>query len=584
MIKCPKSPLTLWDILAVSLRWLTLLLIALVGQTSLPVRILLFSYGILNLGLLIWFAYYAYAHLARRLSIALDVLITAAILLLSGDQFFLYGWVSILPLLNTGLSLPLVGLLLVVFLNLLWHGYLCLIHSLPPQLFLFSLLYSASYLLVGSGLGYALIRLRQRVPKNAAAPSLKTSSRQEIENERRKALYRLISTLSATLDYQRVLETALDMSTQALLSNDGSENQLVSAVLMVDHHNPEKPGLRIVSGRHFTPADLKIVFSTHSKIIQRAIESNQPTLHYNPRRDPELSRAIALRPCQAVYLLPLRKGLEVYGLLLYAHPQADYFNAERCEILQIIANQAMVAIENALLYQQLEEEKERIVEIQEEARKKLARDLHDGPTQSVSALAMRVNFARRLLERDPQATAEELYKIEELARRTTKEIRHMLFTLRPLVLESHGLVAALQAMAGKMLETYNQKVIVQADPATIQELEMNKQSVIFAIAEEAVNNARKHAKADHIWVRLNFAAQDILLLEIADDGVGFDPTAINSGYEQRGSLGMVNMRERTELVNGIFRIDSKPNQGTTVRVWIPLNEKAADRLRRGGAS
>jgi signal transduction histidine kinase len=249
--------------------------------------------------------------------------------------------------------------------------------------------------------------------------------------------------------------------------------------------------------------------------------------------------------------------------------------------LQVIANQAMVAIENALLYQQLEQEKERIIEIQEEARKKLARDLHDGPTQSVSALAMRVNFARRLLERDPRATAEELYKIEELARRTTKEIRHMLFTLRPLVLESQGLIAALQAMAEKMLETYNQKVIVQADPATIQDLEINKQSVIFAIAEEAVNNARKHAKADHIWVRLHFAAQDILILEIVDDGVGFDPVDLASGYDQRGSLGMVNMRERTELVNGLFQIDSKPNQGTAVRVWIPLTENAADRLKKG---
>jgi signal transduction histidine kinase len=82
-----------------------------------------------------------------------------------------------------------------------------------------------------------------------------------------------------------------------------------------------------------------------------------------------------------------------------------------------------------------------MMDIQEEARKKIARDLHDGPTQSIAAIAMRVNFARRLMERDFKAASEELYKIEELARRTTKEIRHMLFTLRPLVLESQGLVA-----------------------------------------------------------------------------------------------------------------------------------------------
>ncbi len=576
-----KPSLTLWDICTVSLRWLTLLSLALMDGLLLPIRLLLLLYGILNLGFLLWFAYYSYAPLGRVLSVVLDVSVTALILWLSSDQLISVGWIIILPLLSSGMSIPLYGLITVGIINFLWYGWL-LITSIDIAATRFlAIAYSIGYFFLGSGLGFLLNRLRHKSTQKAAKPPTKASSRQEIEGERRKALYRLISTLSATLNYQRVLETALDMSTQALLSDDGSEAQLVSAVLMVGDENPEKCELRVVTARHFTPADQRILFSTNSKILRHAIESDQPTLHYQPMRDPELSRAVALRSCQAVYLLPLRKGLEVYGVLLYAHPKADYFNAERCEILQIIANQAMVAIQNALLYQQLEDEKERIVEIQEEARKKLARDLHDGPTQSVSALAMRVNFARRLLERDPRATAEELYKIEELARRTTKEIRHMLFTLRPLVLESQGLIAALQAMAEKMQETYNQKVIVQAEPLTIQDLEMNKQSVIFAIAEEAVNNARKHAKADHIWVRLNFAAQDILLLEIVDDGVGFDPSALANNYEQRGSLGMVNMRERTELVNGVFRIDSKPDRGTTVQVLIPLNEEAADRLRKG---
>src|SRR5512140_3158149 len=117
-------------------------------------------------------------------------------------------------------------------------------------------------------------------------------------------------------------------------------------------------------------------------------------------------------------------------------------------------------MQNARLYSDLEQEKERMLEIQEDARKKLARDLHDGPTQSVAAIAMRVNFARRLMERDAKAAAEELFKIEDLARHTTKEIRHMLFTLRPLILESSGLTAALEAMAEKMHETYSQNVLI----------------------------------------------------------------------------------------------------------------------------
>jgi signal transduction histidine kinase len=193
---------------------------------------------------------------------------------------------------------------------------------------------------------------------------------------------------------------------------------------------------------------------------------------------------------------------------------------------------------------------------------------------------MRVNLARRMVDRDPKAAVEELEKIEELARRTTKEIRHMLFTLRPLVLESQGLTAALQAMADKMKETFSQNVIIQVDENLAGQLEMGKTGVIFYIAEEAVNNARKHAEAAHIWVRLKPLPKqaDIAFLEIADDGLGFDVAAVNKSYDKRGSLGMVNLRERTELVNGILHIDSAPGKGAKIQVFIPLTEEAADLL------
>ena len=296
---------------------------------------------------------------------------------------------------------------------------------------------------------------------------------------------------------------------------------------------------------------------------------------------PELSCIIALQKCRVAYCIPLRSGLNVYGVMLFAHPDPNFFTIINKEVLDIIGSQAMIAIQNARLYQDLEKEKERMMDIQEEARKKLARDLHDGPTQSIAAIAMRVNFARRLIERDANAAADELNKIEDLARRTTKEIRHMLFTLRPLVLESQGLTAAFTSMAEKMKETYAQNVKVEVDPDLLPELELGKQGVIFYIAEEAVTNARKHATADTIQIRLNSIQPDLALLEIEDDGDGFDVGAVDASYEHRGSLGIVNMRERTELLNGILKIESKKGQGTKVRVLIPLSEEATDRVRRG---
>ncbi len=156
----------------------------------------------------------------------------------------------------------------------------------------------------------------------------------------------------------------------------------------------------------------------------------------------------------------------------------------------------------------------------------------------------------------------------------------MLFTLRPLILESQGLSAALKAMADKMRETFSQNVVINVDDQIAAQMEMGKQGVIFYIIEEAVNNARKHANAPNIWVRLRPLQQGVAVLEIEDDGVGFDVEAVNKSYDKRSSssLGMVNLRERTELVNGLLNIQSTIGKGTKISVFIPLTEEAADRL------
>ena len=123
----------------------------------------------------------------------------------------------------------------------------------------------------------------------------------------------------------------------------------------------------------------------------------------------------------------------------------------------------------------------------------------------------------------------------------------MLFTLRPLVLETQGLIPTLEAMAEKMLDTYQQKVVIAAQPLAVERLDQNIQGVVFAIVEEAVNNARKHAQAETIWVRIQALQNDLVLVEIQDNGVGFDLPAVEKGYENRSSLGLINMRERAGL-------------------------------------
>ena len=402
--------------------------------------------------------------------------------------------------------------------------------------------------------------------------------RRRMESERLRAIYELTSTLTATLSYKRVLDSALDLGYTALNPNPdpdepNEDQRLVSAVFLFRGDE-----LRIGSARRFTNADLRVNLQGQEGILKRIFDNGEAVVTTDVGYDPELGRIIALRACTSAYCFPLRSGFNVYGAMLFAHPDPNYFTKERCGLLDIIGRQSVIAVQNARLYQDLVEEKERMVEVQEETRKKLARDLHDGPTQSVAAIAMRVNLARRMMKKDVKGTEEELVKIEELAHRTTKEVRHMLFTLRPLILESQGLTAALDAMAEKMRETFGQNVIVNVDEKVLEDMEMGKQGVIFYIIEEATNNARKHANALHIWVRLRSFEKEIALLEIEDDGLGFDVEAVNKSYDKRGSLGMVNLRERTELVNGLLNIDSAPGKGTRIQVYIPLSEEAADRL------
>jgi len=438
-------------------------------------------------------------------------------------------------------------------------------------------------LYLGMGFFYNFIgeRIRLQLVKIQKETRSKQRKLEQKERERQHIIYKLISGMSASLTYQQVLESALDLSNDALSTEDGLANQLSSAVLLFVENPQNGTELEIGSARRFTPQDMQLRLPGKTGLIGRAIDGGKACLTQDVANDPELKVALAMQECRSAYCIPLRAGLDTWGVLLFAHPEPAFFSPERREILDIVGNQATIAIENARLYQDLEMEKERMIEIQEEARKKMARDLHDGPTQSVSSIAMRVNFARRLMERDPKATAEELYKIEQLARHTVKEIRHMLFTLRPLVLESQGLISALESMAQKMYETYDQKVIIQADPRVVEQMEMGKQGVVFSIAEEAVNNARKHANAKHIWVRLKLIQEDLVLLDIEDDGVGFNVSEVDQSYENRGSLGMINMRERSELVNGLIHLDSELGRGTRVQVVIPLSDAAIDRIRRG---
>jgi len=516
----------------------------------------------------------------RAINVSVDIIFSSLFFWLGGGLLGPAVWMLVLPLISAGLYFNLSG-------GLMAAGGMILVEALDIFVngtnTLYALMGAVVTLALGSVFGYLSQQTYNQLQEKRKQQIAIRERQLKGDTDRLRAIYNMSSALTSTLSYKRVLDSALDLSANALHVEAADPSQatvqadtgFTSAVLLFKGHE-----LIVGSARRFTQADMRATFPAKEGILAKIIEEGEPVVTDKLSNDPELGRVVGLMQCNSVYCLPMRSGYNVYGAIIFGHPAPGYFTRERCDVLGIVGRQAVIAIQNARLYQDLADEKERMVEVQEEARKKLARDLHDGPTQSVAAIAMRVSLARRMIDRDPKSATDELEKIEDLARRTTKEIRHMLFTLRPLVLESQGLTAALQANADKMKETYGQEVVIQVDEKLASQLEMGKSGVIFYIVEEAVNNARKHAKAAQIFVRLNPLPKqsEIAFLEIADNGVGFDVAEVNRTYDKRGSLGMVNLRERTELVNGVLNIQSAPGKGTKIQVFIPLSEDAADLL------
>jgi signal transduction histidine kinase len=365
-----------------------------------------------------------------------------------------------------------------------------------------------------------------------------------------------------------VLEAALDVSNAGLREFFSRDKEIIQVGMILLFGMDQT--LYIAKARGITAQDERLRLPAQSGVLAEAIEKTDPIVIDNPRDDPELEKVSAMYGCKQAIVVPLRAGFESYGLLVLGSPESETYSPDFQDLLVAICNQAVMAIQNANLYQNLMEEKDRLVTVEEDARKKLARNLHDGPTQTIAAIAMRLNYIRMLVERDPAKSLEELKQLEELARKTTKEIRQMLFTLRPLILETQGLIPALEQLKQKISET---------DPLPVIHLELNKeaeallnkeaQGAIFYITDEATTNVRKYARAKNLWIRLNQRGMNVIA-EIEDDGVGFDVAAIEANYATRGSLGMINLRERATLVKGKTVIKSAPGQGTKVTVTIPV--------------
>jgi signal transduction histidine kinase len=373
-----------------------------------------------------------------------------------------------------------------------------------------------------------------------------------------RSLYEVAYTLSTTMNYQSVLDAALSESRKlvpytcgvVLLSTGAADELYIAAAAGVSEPDKQRR-LQLDTGR-----------------IGQALRSGDPCIIEDISGEPELRPITALAACRSACLVPLRAALRTYGLMLIASNRERAFSQEQLGMVVALANYAIIALHNAQLVYDLRQERSKLLSKEEEVRHQLARDLHDGPAQSLAAITMNVEFIKRLLERDPPRVIPELDKLGALAKRTTHEVRTMLFELRPLALETQGLDITLRQYLERF-QGNGTEIIIESNEISAS-LDTKTEGTLFNIIQESINNSLKYAKAEHIWVRLK-QTPTTLEVTVQDDGRGFDLQKVLESYDKRGSFGLLNIEERAKLIGGASELISAPGHGTTVRVMVPLS-------------
>jgi len=252
------------------------------------------------------------------------------------------------------------------------------------------------------------------------------------------------------------------------------------------------------------------------------------------------------------------------------------FSGADVELLRSVAGLVAGAIENARLHQRLAEREEALerfaeqtVQWQENESRRLAGEIHDGISQRIVSLFFHLSAAADAIPGDPAVAAEQVARAQELATAALDETRSAIAGLRPPVLDDLGLAASLESLGHSFPQ-----LDVQVE-ATRQRMGEHLETAVYRTAQEALQNVAKHSGAKSVRVRLAAHATRVVL-EVTDDGAGFDVPSVASGGQATGAVrptgfGLSGMRERAELLGGRLELVSSAGRGTTVRLVLPIS-------------
>lgn len=238
-------------------------------------------------------------------------------------------------------------------------------------------------------------------------------------------------------------------------------------------------------------------------------------------------------------------------------------------LLKVLSHRLRVATKMTAEMEQIQQINRRIIDGQEAERRRIARDIHDGPAQQFADYMMRLQILKKLLDRDPEEAKAEADSLRSSLEEGLATLRKVIHNLHVTETRTSGLETALKKFVDRMSAEVDFAVQFALDPDLAGALADHMRTTVYCLVQEALNNIRKHAKARRVDVRLDPVGDSQFALEIQDDGVGFDVDALLASYHQRESLGMTSMKERCELAGGTMTVRSSDGAGTTLRFTFP---------------
>lgn len=412
------------------------------------------------------------------------------------------------------------------------------------------------------------------------------TSRKEAEADLEKS-YKDLQQLTQAEHHQRQLAESLVQATLAFANSLNPDEVLdhileqlhrvipctASAIFLLENNMIHMVRHRGVKER--VPGILRLESGIQLGLLpqsQRAVTSRRPVLASAADLEDEWSILPGLEWIRSAIAAPLLAKGDILGVLILVSEKDDHFQNEQLELIQAFAAHAVLAIQNARIFDELLHSREhlqgltrRLVEVQEAERRTISRELHDEAGQALTSIKLGLNLLEREME-DPLAVHERLTEMEKLTDQVMENLHNLAIDLRPASLEYLGLVNALQQYLSTIKKNNNVKVEFES-VGIDKRLPIEIEITLYRIVQEAVTNILRHAHASLVDVLVERRDKKLVAI-IEDNGVGFNPAI----YRRTGHLGLFGMRERAEMFGGHLVIESKPGSGTTVFVEIPYDD------------